>query len=542
MAGFVYNPAESIRQDFQQAQSGLGNIFTQIIQQKQRDYALAENTFANIEALKKDLNIYGQKSITSKANVLLGNASAAILQGGKLDYGKLGEIRQAVSDIKDLKTGYELGAKEYERMLQIGLANKENLVSFEGFYKDLSAKMSDENLIKNPRDLQAALADTYTKSLDATKMYGKAFLAANPYQPFSKDIKDKQGNLVRVQGELPVGWDADADGKLIPPAPVTITNADGTTSTIDYADRIAAQLKSTNPDILAAMRRQAGAWGESLTDKKLVEYYTTKIPMVAKPQQVKSANQIKAEEQAVIKGDIELQYLPEEMKQKQKLIKSQIAQNQAQTYRIYNPIEKSGGASGNYGGGRTEKNINSFLKITDNSGKSGKAGPELSTTISKPFAMNLENYLVYSTDPLKPGTKKKAPLGDFEVNAVKKMPDGRFMVSGLQAPTKTQIDYYAPLGAEVPVGNRKRVNIYLDQKGFDSMLNRLHGLGNEDQAENLNTIEMMQYLSTRAEAGKAPTNKQVPLSAIYEESSRTGRPVLSVLGEVSNAGYKIFQD
>ena len=156
--------------------------------------------------------------------------------------------------------------------------------------------------------------------------------------------------------------------------------------------------------------------------------------------------------------------------------------------------------------------------------------------------MNLENYLVYSTDPLKPGTKKKAPLGDFEVNAVKKMPDGRFMVSGLQAPTKAQTDIYAPLGAEVPLANRKRVNIYLDQKGFDSMLNRLHGLGNEDQAENLNTIEMMQYLSTRAEAGKAPTNKQVPLSAVYEESSRTGRPVLSVLGEVSNAGYKIFQD
>jgi hypothetical protein len=524
MAGFVYNPAESIRQDFQQAGSSISNIFAQVIQQKQRDYSLAENTFANIEALKKDLNIYGQKSITSKTNALLGNASAAILQGGKLDYDKLGEIRQAVSDIKDLKAGYELGSKEYERMLQIGLANKDNLVSFESFYKDLSAKMSDENLIKNPRDLQAALADTYTKSLDATKMFSKAFLTANPYKPFSKDVIDKNNNLVRVQGELPVGWDADAEGKLIPPAPVVVTNPDGTTSTIDYADRTVSQLKATNPDVLSAMRRQAGSFGADLTDKQLVQYYTTQIPMVAKPQQVKSANQITAEEQAVKKGIIELQYLPEEMKQKQKLIKSQIAQNQAQTYRIYNPIEKSGGASGNYGGGRTEKNINSFLKITDNSGKSGKAGPELSTTISKPFAMNLENYLVYSTDPLKPGTKKKAPLGDFEVNAVKKMPDGRFMVSGLQAPTKAQTD------------------IYLDQKGFDSMLNRLHGLGNEDQAENLNTIEMMQYLSTRAEAGKAPTNKQVPLSAIYEESSRTGRTVLSVLGEVSNAGYKIFQD
>lgn len=296
MAGFVYNPAESIKQDFQQTGSAMGNIFAQVIQQQQRDYQLAENTFANIEALKKDLNIYGQKSISSKANALLGNASQAILANGKIDYNKLGEIRQAVSDIKDLKTGYDLGAKEYERMLQIGLANKDNLTSFEGFYKDLSSKMSDENLVKNPRDLQAALADTYTKSLDATKMYGKAFLAANPYQPFSKDIKDSKGNLIRVQGELPVGWDADANGKLIPPAPITINNADGTTSTVDYADRTVAQLKATNPDVLVAMRRQAGFAGENMSDKQLVEYYTTKVPMMAKPQQVKSAAAIKGEE------------------------------------------------------------------------------------------------------------------------------------------------------------------------------------------------------------------------------------------------------
>ena len=542
MAGFVYNPAENIRQDFQQAGSSLSNIFAQVIQQKQRDYVVAENTFANIEALKKDLNIYGQKSITAKANNLLGHASSAILANGKLDFDKLGEIRQAVSDIKDLKTGYELGTKEYERMLQMGLANKDNLVSFEGFYKDLSAKMSDENLIKNPRDLQAALADTYTKSLDATKMYGKAFLAANPYQPFSKDVKDAKGNLVRVQGELPTGWSADADGKLIPPAPVTITNADGTTSTVDYADRTVAQLKATNPDVLEAMRRQAGFPGKDMSDKQLVEYYTTKIPMIAKSQQVQSANQITAEEQAVKKGTIELNYLPTKLKNEEALTKANISHTQAATWRIYNPVEKLGGSGMSYGGGRTEKNVNNFLKVTDNSGQSGKAAPALSTTISKPFTMNLENYLVYSNDPLKPGTKKKTPLGDFEVNAVKKMPDGRFMISGLQGGTKTQNDIYTQLGTEVPAGNRKRVNIYLDKKGLDAMMNRLHGLSTDDQVENLNTIEMMQYLSTRAEAGKAPTTKQVPLSAIYEESSKTGRPVLSVLGEVSNAGYKIFQD
>jgi hypothetical protein len=311
MAGFVYNPAESIKQDFQQAGSAIGNIFGQIIQQQQRDYNLAENTFANIEALKKDLNIYGQKSITSKANALLGNASSAILANGKIDYSKMGEIRQAISDIKDLKTGYDLGTKEYERMLQMGVANKDNLTSFEGFYKDLSAKMSDENLVKNPRDLQAALADTYAKSLDATKMFGKSYLAANPYQKFSQDVKDAKGNMIRVQGELPAGWSLDANGNKMPPKPVTIQNPDGTTSTLDYADQALMQVKASNPDALVAMRRQAGFAGENMSDKQLVEFYTSKIPMAAQTQQIASAEKLRTEAAQATRAEFEAKTAPE---------------------------------------------------------------------------------------------------------------------------------------------------------------------------------------------------------------------------------------
>ena len=48
MADYIYNPAESIKQSFQQTQTGIGNIFTQIIAQQQRDYNLAENAFQNI--------------------------------------------------------------------------------------------------------------------------------------------------------------------------------------------------------------------------------------------------------------------------------------------------------------------------------------------------------------------------------------------------------------------------------------------------------------------------------------------------------------
>jgi hypothetical protein len=293
MADYIYNPAESIKQSFQQTQSGIGNIFSQVIAQQQRDYNLAESAFQNIEALKKDVNIFGQKNITSKSNDLLKQAGSAILKDGKLDYSKLGEIRQSISEIKDLKAGYDVGAKEYERMLQLGVANKDNLVSFEKFYKELSAKMSDENLVKNPQDLQTAMAETYTNNLDSTKMYGKSFLNANPYQKVAQDITDpKTGALMRVQAELPTGWTIDARGNKIPPAPKTMV-VNGQTVTMDYADQELARLQSTNPDVLALMKKQAGFAGQNMSDKDLVKAYIDRIPMTVQAAQVSSADELK---------------------------------------------------------------------------------------------------------------------------------------------------------------------------------------------------------------------------------------------------------
>jgi hypothetical protein len=338
MAGFVYNPAESIKQDFQQAGSAIGNIFAQVIQQQQRDYNLAENTFANIEALKKDLNMYGQKSITSKANTLLGNASQAILANGKLDYGKLGEIRQAVSDIKDLKTGYDLGAKEYEKMLQMGLANKENLTSFEGFYKDLSAKMSDENLIKNPRDLQVALADTYTNNLNSQKMFDKYYLGIRPYEKGESTFIDEKGNQVKVAGEAPTGWIRGANGKVLPPEPITRTLPDGTTVTTDYADEI---LSTIPKDLLATMKKQAGPAGEYMSEKELVKNYASRIPMTKSVIQVASADELKAKAAQAEKLAFEASKVGEMYNLEKQLKLSAIAENNAQRLKALSEMQKS---------------------------------------------------------------------------------------------------------------------------------------------------------------------------------------------------------
>jgi len=323
MAEYIYNPAESIKQGFQQTQSGIGNIFAQVIQQQQRDYTLAESAFQNIEALKKDVNIFGQKNITNKSNELLKQAGSAILKDGKLDYSKLGEIRQGISDIKDLKAGYDVGAKEYERMLQLGIANKDNLVSFEKFYKDLSAKMADENLVKNPQDLQRAMADTYSNNLDSFKMYGKSFLSANPYQKIAQDVKDpKTGALMRVQAELPTGWTIDAQGNKVPPAPKTMV-VNGQTVTMDYADQELARLQSTNPDMLALMKKQAGFAGQTMSDKDLVKSFIDRIPTTTQATQVKNADELRGQKAAADKAVFDAAHQQEKFNAEMRTAKSQ---------------------------------------------------------------------------------------------------------------------------------------------------------------------------------------------------------------------------
>jgi hypothetical protein len=291
MAGYIYNPAESIRQDFQQAQSGLGNIFTQIIQQKQRDYTLAENTFANIEALKKDVNIYGQKSISSKANALLGNASQAILANGKLDYNKIGEIRQAVSDIKDLKTGYDLAAKEYEKALQLGVGSKDDLLSFQKYYSELGGIMSDENLIKNPRDLQVAFSKVYNSNLDGGKRFVNVFKTIAPYNPIEKQITNSKGGITDIKGEIPKNWIIGEDGRVSMPKTITLTNPDGTTREVPYLAQVTAELKAKDPTLIPLLREQNKFAATDLSDEQIAEYYLmnqVKVGVSAKESRSKS--------------------------------------------------------------------------------------------------------------------------------------------------------------------------------------------------------------------------------------------------------------
>lgn len=377
MAGYIYNPTESIRQDFQQAQSGLGNIFTQIIQQQQRDYTLAENAFANIEALKKDINIYGQQSITSKANNLLGNASSSIMQNGKLDYNKLGEIRRAVSDIKDLKTGYDLAAKEFEKNLQLGASTKDDLISFENYYRDINGLMSDENLIKNPRDMQVAFSKVYTNNLDSNKKFIKTFGSIAPYTPVRKEVDNSKGGKTLVEVEAPQGWEIDENGAKMPTM-YSIKNPDGSVSQIPYLTYVTERIKAQDPTLIPLIRQKFGASVSGLNDEQLVDFnIKNQIKIPTKAVESKSAAQISREKDLATQEAFQTSKMEEKYNLERQLTLSGIAENNAQRRRAL--AEMGGGAPSLAGGNLSDYGIN-----VNSQGKSVDFGAEVEVRTADP--------------------------------------------------------------------------------------------------------------------------------------------------------------
>lgn len=302
MADYIYNPAESIKQSFQQTQAGLGNIFTQIIAQQQRDYSLAENALNNAEALKKNLGIWGTKEITDGANNLLGQVSTAISKDGKLDYSKLGQVRQEISNLADLKNGYDTFGKQFDRLVQVGAANKENLTSFESFYKNLTGLAADKNLIANPNDLSKAMNNVLEDHIDTSKMGITAIKKNLPTVNLAgKYVDPKTKTEVTYSAEVFEGVTIGADGKPIRPTDPA------------YYQALADKIKASDPMAFDAQRRKLGKIGLSDTsDADIVKSWFDSMPAAAvKPANVKTEREIRKEELGIQQAEITNRFLPQ---------------------------------------------------------------------------------------------------------------------------------------------------------------------------------------------------------------------------------------
>jgi hypothetical protein len=477
--------------------------------------------FQNIESLKKDVNIYGQKVITDKTNVLLKDASKVILEGGKLDYSQLGSIRQRVSDIADDKKKYELGAELRKEYMQLGLANKDNITSIEGLIKGITAPLMDPN-IKNATDLQAAMQDAYDKSLNLDRIGVKSVMNILPEEQIKGYGTNQKGDLVNYEFKGLKGSSYDVStGKVIGPDAQKIKD-------------VATTMKAQMPNYFDDYRKRIGVNEDILPDNVIAKKLIDQIG-VNQGQALNQTATSRSLEEARLQGQtIENQFAPEKNK-------AAIAHTNAQTFRIYNPIEKEGGGlSLNFGGGRTKDNINNFLPITES--KNPKGGTEFTQSISNPFTMNLPGYKVFGKDDK--GNPTKTVLGDFEVNSVTKR-GKQYIVMGLRSvadDSKSTVSSKLP-DAQTDNVKKKEVRITLDQKGFDAMVSRLHGKNDDTQAENLNTLQKMQLLTPKEEALKiAGKDKKFSISEVEVMAADFKVPILTMMGELNKKGIKVYQD
>lgn len=257
--GFVYDPSQEISQQFKQTAGGVGNVFAQVIAQRQQDFQFAEKMMENIEALKKDVNLLGQQEVSGEVNNLLKEAGSSIVKSGKLDYSKLGEIRQKVSDIKDLKAGYNVYAKNLETLVNLAAQSKDEIVSVSGLYNQLAGLAKDKDLMKRPNDLSARMRNIYDDNRDADVVVRKNIGSVLGTEKLAQTVEDKSGRYF-VQGETYKGATIDPKTRKynIPQ------------ESIDLAYN---SLAINNPDLITFLRKKSGVDPGIMNDKQLFAEY-----------------------------------------------------------------------------------------------------------------------------------------------------------------------------------------------------------------------------------------------------------------------------
>ena len=512
---YSFDPSADIQRSFQKAGAGISDIFAHLVATQKRDNEVADKTFQNIEALKKDVNIYGQKVITNKTNALLKDASKLILDGGKLDYSQLGAIRQRVSDISDEKKKYELGAELRKEYMQLGIANKDNITNFEGFIKSITAPLMDPN-IKNATDLQAAMQDAYDKNLNLDRIGVKSVLSILPKEPIKAYGVNGKGDTVNYEIDAIKGSKYDINtGKVIGPDANTV-------------NQLVSTMKGQMPEYFDNYRKRLGVNEDILPDAAIANKLISQIAAPRGESLVQTGTSKQLEEAKLEGQKIENRYAPAERQ-------SAINLKRAQTYATLNPQEKKGMVFNFGGGNRTKENVNSFLSISETGPKivNGKAvgGSSMEFTLSNPLSINMPGVRLQGG--------KGAQMPEMQITSFKKQ-GGKYYVTGFPK-GKQETD---PMSTDLTAGtvNKKPIVVTLDQKGFDSMLNRMKGMSGDTQAENINTLQKMQLMNTKAEAGNISANKRIPMSRIEQAAQGQGVPILQMMIDAKGQGFTIYQD
>jgi hypothetical protein len=290
---FTYNPAQSIKQEFGDISSGLGNIFKQAIDQKQRDYKLATDLYTNIEGLKDKVNMYGRQDITNKANQLVGGLADAIGPDGKVNHAAIAAVTSRISRIKQEKQAWEDKAdmrKEYQTRL---LSQKDLISDMSKAMMDLDKVTMDSNVL-NPQDASKYFDKAFRDNLNEKQLFQKSYLAHVRSEGSINGIvknEDKSAITFSGKGYLGDSYDPITKKRIRPEMTQVVDPMTGAIVTRPTADVEYEKMEAASPETIDLLVERAGAAGQMIPEnqrrKAIFNMAAEQLPFTVKETYVK---------------------------------------------------------------------------------------------------------------------------------------------------------------------------------------------------------------------------------------------------------------
>lgn len=472
MANFSYNASDNISKYLDKAAAGAGNIFANIVEAKKKDNEIAEKTYLNIEALKKDVNIWGQKKVTEDVNNLLKEAGSKLFKNGKIDHSYLGELTSKVSQIKDNKNFFNTVPDLMKMYQEIGIKNSDNMDSYAAFQKEMANELMSGNTT-NAQDLQKK----FDKILDNHTNYNtvglKAFLASNPLETtkLTRTYTDKEGRESKnlEEFEAPKNWILDKEsGTVRPPESIAMVNPNtGLTEQVPYNKYAVATIKAVQPDFFDKYRAK-GNFGINVPDEQIAENIIRAIKTPKASVEQKDIYQMQSEKAKAKTDILEAENKKTEIDLKNQLTRSQIAENTNQAIKALR--ETGSGSKGVPSLNITPRQI----PLVGKNGKRvvGKTQTVYDMTLPKPIAMDFPS--------VKTGKGTGSGLGTMKVISITKGSDGNYVVNAYPV-DKAKYDPMNP-SLDIPTTSNKIQYIKLNQSEYDSFMNRVSGESKENEA------------------------------------------------------------
>jgi len=255
---YSYNPSANIRQTFKDISGSMEDIFTHIVEQKQRDYSLVTNMAANIEGLKEKVNMYGRQDITTKANNLVQELAGAINKDGTLNHAKMAMASQAVSRIKQDKQAWEDKAELSKTALSNIIAQKDFIPNVQKAVSDVNKITMDPNIL-NAQDAQKHYNNAIENNLNEMSVLNQTYQTIRPKAPINGVVKNPDGSYTTWKGQTYQGMVYDPKTKTSSrPAMTMVPGPNGTQVPIPTKDYDYQLMEKNHPEVIDMLVRKAG--------------------------------------------------------------------------------------------------------------------------------------------------------------------------------------------------------------------------------------------------------------------------------------------